>query len=138
MEKIKALAKNLGIEMEDITEESEDTFSVGNKEYFVLTNREAEEKARVYILDSIWAFNPSFIAEHTKNGYNWDLEESIKKIQEQCEGANIAILAMIEDEADFVEDAICADGRGRFLSSYDGAEDTEEINGVTYYIYRTN
>jgi hypothetical protein len=34
----------------------------------------------------------------------------------------------------FVESAISADGRGRFLASYDGAESEE--NG--YYIYRIN
>jgi len=30
------------------------------------------------------------------------------------------------------------DGRAHSLSRYDGNEDDQEINGVTYYIYRTN
>jgi hypothetical protein len=37
-----------------------------------------------------------------------------------------------------VEDAISADGRGHFLSSYDGDENEETVNGQTFYIYRTN
>lgn len=36
------------------------------------------------------------------------------------------------------EDAINQDGIGHFLSGYDGEENEEEINGVTYNIYRTN
>lgn len=40
------------------------------------------------------------------------------------------------DEA--VQDAIDTDGRGRFLSGYDGEENEEEVNGTMYFIYRTN
>ena len=56
----------------------------------------------------------------------------------KCEGANDAILALIKKTDGgldgFVEDAISADGRGHFLSSYDGDENEE--NG--FYIYRTS
>jgi len=30
------------------------------------------------------------------------------------------------------------DGRGHCLNRYDGCEDSEEVNGETYYIYRQN
>jgi hypothetical protein len=56
----------------------------------------------------------------------------------KCEGANDAILALIEKTDGgldgFVEEAISADGRGHFLSSYDGNENHES----GFYIYRTN
>ena len=50
--------------------------------------------------------------------------------------ANDTILALIDDFDEFVSDAISADGRGRFLSYYDGEENEEVVNGETYFIYR--
>ena len=41
------------------------------------------------------------------------------------------------DRESWIEDAKY-DGRGHSLSSYDGSEYDEEINGTTYYIYRQN
>jgi hypothetical protein len=43
---------------------------------------------------------------------------------------------MIKDMDDFVDDAIGADGRGHFLSHYDGNEVEDRESGL--YIYRTN
>lgn len=39
---------------------------------------------------------------------------------------------------EWAEDVISMDGRGSLLSSYDGSEEEETVNGTTYYIYRTN
>ena len=39
---------------------------------------------------------------------------------------------------DWEKQVIDIDGRGSLLAGYDGAEETEEVNGTTYYIYRTN
>ena len=109
-----------------------------NNDYFVLTDEEADEKAKEYILDSLWAFNASFIAYHT------DLdEEVIQAIHDngKCESNNDTIHNLIKklgDLDDFVSDAISADGRGHFLSSYDGNENEETVNGTTFYIYRQN
>lgn len=49
----------------------------------------------------------------------------------------------MEGPHSFSESAIAADGRGHFLSSYDGEENevsAEDIDGnpVTFYLYRTN
>lgn len=109
-----------------------------NNDYFVLTDEEADEKAKEYILDSLWAFNASFIAYHT------DLdEEVIQAIHDngKCESNNDTIHNLIKklgDLDDFVSDAISVDGRGHFLSSYDGNENEETVNGTTFYIYRQN
>ena len=39
---------------------------------------------------------------------------------------------------EFIEDAISADGRGHFLSSYDSEEVEIDIDDETYFAYRLN
>ena len=131
MNKKEALANFLEVSLEDIEEESCGSFTLGNEEYYVLTDEEADDKAEEYILNSIWAFNSWFLLAHMPSGID---EEIIKMAQEKCEGANETFTAMIIDLDHFVEDAISADGRGHFLSSYDGAENEEG----EYFIYRVN
>lgn len=106
-----------------------------NDDYLVLTDEEADEKAKEYILDSAWAFNPSFLSEFT--GIDIQVFESIQS-NNRCEGNNNAILSMIDDEDDFAQMAISADGRGHFLSSYDGNESEGTVEGETFYIFRQN
>lgn len=103
--------------------------------YIVLTDEEADEKAKQYILDSVWAFNASFLASFT--GFDQEVFEAIQK-NNRCESNNDAILALIDDEDGFVEEAIRADGRGHFMNTYDGHENEERVNGETFYIYRIN
>lgn len=119
----------------EVEEYDEDNY---NNDYLVLTDDEADEKAADYIKDSLWAFNASFIAGEI------DLdEEVIQAIQDngKCESNNDTIFNLIKKLGDidsFIESAISADGRGHFMSSYDGCENEETINGTTYYIYRQN
>lgn len=144
----RALAYHLQLkeeEMEDINQDTEDQFSIGTAEYLVLTDKEADAHAREDIEQTLWAFKPSFILQHCSTYdrmSDWEYEsaqKALEKIQGYfCEGVNELIRAMIEDMDEFVEDAICADGRGHFISMYDGKENEEEVNGKTYYIYRTN
>ena len=123
--------------IDNLTEvEDYDVEDYGN-DYLVLTDSESDEKAKEYILDSLWAFNASFIIENSSLPY--EAEEMIKNFQEhKCEGANETIKAIIEDTDSFCEEAIKADGRGHFMSSYDGNENEENVFGDTYYIYRVN
>ena len=51
-----------------------------------------------------------------------------------CEGINSIVKALIVDIDEFITDAIDADGRGHFISWYDGRE--HEQNDL--FIYRTN
>jgi len=103
--------------------------------YLVCTDKEADEKAKEYIKESAWAFNADFIVDHSSLPY-----EAVEMIEHfkstKCEDANETILALIDDFDDFVSDAISADGRGHFLSTYDGKEYEENVNGEYYYIYR--
>ena len=142
--RIKALSKYLELTKEEEKEiyyESYDIYCFGNEEYLVLTDDEADEKVAEYIKDSVWAFNPSFLSSHS------DIDEGVfKLLQDKCESANEAVLKLIKDFDKFVEDAVGTDGRGHFLSSYDGEENEiglfkffcPEYNNETYYIYRTN
>jgi len=135
-ERVKALKNHLELndeEVNQITLENGEYFHLGNKEYLVLTEDEAEEKAADYIKESVWAFNSSFLSSHT--GID---EDVFKLLSEKCESSNDAILSMIKDFDHFVSDAISSDGRGHFIASYDHDEHIEEINGDEYFIYRTN
>ena len=128
-----ALSKYLDLALEpNITYESNDIYSFDGEEYMILTDDEADEKVAEYIKDSVWAFNPSFLSCHS--GIDQDV---FKLLQEKCESANEAILKLIKDFDHFVEDAVASDGRGHFLSSYDGYENEQELDNETYYIYRT-
>lgn len=100
-------------------------------EFYVLTDDEADEKAKEYILDSVWAFNKDFLSCHT--GVD---SEIFELLQDKCESANEPIKAMIKDEDEFVADAIGSDGRGHFISRYDGQEHEVSFNNETFYIYK--
>ncbi len=134
--RVVALSKHLELteeEKKEIHYESNDTYCFGNEEYMILTDDEADEKVAEYIKETVWAFNPSFLSCHS--GID---EDVFKLLQEKCESSNEAILKLIKDFDHFVEDAVSSDGRGHFLSSYDGEENEQEHNNETYYIYRTN
>lgn len=132
-----ALSKYLELTKEETEENiryaSDDTYYFGNEDYMVLTDDEADEKVAEYIKETIWAFNPSFLSCHS--GID---EDVFKLLQDKCESSNEAILKLIKDFDHFVEDAVRSDGRGHFLSSYDGEENEQKHNNETYYIYRTN
>ena len=106
---------------------------IDDGDYLVLSDEDAEETAKEYIRQSVWAFNKSFLDAHSEAISEMD-EKSFAKLQEGCESVNKAIWCMIDDKEHFLDDAIKCDGRGHFLSGYDGAE---EMQGE-YYIYRCN
>lgn len=115
--------------------EVEEYYTNIDDDYLICTDEEADEKAAEYIKESVWAFNADFIVDHSNLPY--EAIDMIKHFQStKCEDANETILALITDFDDFVSDAISADGRGHFLSTYDGEENEETVNGETYYIYR--
>jgi len=106
--------------------------------YLVLTDSEADDKAKEYITDSLWAFTANFLSERT--GLDAEVFEAIQS-NGKCESNNDTIYNLVQklDDIDsFVDAAISADGRGHFMSSYDGNENEEEVNGTTFYIYRIN
>jgi hypothetical protein len=140
-EKRLALAKYLECNPDELSEERYDhcgltRFSLGSKEYAIGTDSEADEAAQEYVKDSVWAFRASFILSECD--LPSELEDAITAFQsDKCEGANDALLALVEKCTtleDFTQSAISSDGRGNFLSGYDGDEN-EEGN---FFIYRLN
>jgi hypothetical protein len=131
-------------EAEEFTYEKQwDSFCAYGYEYLVLTDEEAVKAVKESILETLWAFNPRFVVMHTKFYLESSIEadeafeEALKEMQSKlCEDANPIIRALIVNIDDFVENAIQADGRGHFLSSYDGEE--IELNNGKYYAYRIN
>jgi len=124
-EKIEALAKHLDCSIDEAV--------VSMDDYLVYTDDEADEAVYNYIDESVCFFRSDFIAAHAEVD-----EEVIKKLQELHENSNQAIKSLIKDFDHFVNDAVLCDGRSHFLSSYDGEENEVNVNGNTYYVYRSN
>lgn len=131
-EKHMALAKFLGGDPEDIHEDSDSNFSVGSREYLVLDDDEADQEAFEYMRQNLWAFTPEFVAAYTPEGVD---AEIIQVLQERAEDANEAIARLVgKNLDDMFEDAMRYDGRGHFISHYDGNENEEG----DFFIYRIN
>jgi hypothetical protein len=139
MEKIEALSIYLGCEEDEISEGYDEcTFEYGREKYLVCTDEEADDRCKEYILDTLWAFNTSFIKNYidTKTDYN---EKSLCKclvaLQDLCEASNYLTKLLVGNRIDeFIDDAISTDRRSHYLASYDGEENEES----GYFIYRTN
>lgn len=137
-----ALAKHLD---EEVTTDNklvydQFSFTVGTRDYLVLTDEEADERAAESIKETLWAFNPSFLADYIPALHNAKAAAAwTKMVGEICEDATPLVEAMLGDRLDeLTEDAIAADGRAHFLNTYDGEEHEVTVNGVRWYVYRTN
>jgi hypothetical protein len=123
---------------------------IDEDDYLVLTDKQADEVVRDYIKETVWAFKPSFLSQHT--GVD---EEIFTNLADRCESNNKSYLRMIKDLDEFIEDAVSQDGRGHFMDTYDGNEHEVVYNEVVstnnhgthityhtkqtpYYIYRRN
>jgi len=129
IQNIEAIKKHTNCEYSDITKEGKTTYFIGNQEYLVLNDEEAQTRCEEDIKQSIWAFVPSFLSFHT--GIDEDI---IKSVQEHCESSNDMLLNSIKDIEKFINEAIASDGRGHFISYYDGNEYEEN----DLFIYRLN
>lgn len=137
MNRKQALAQYLEVEVSEVQKSYNDnTFEVGNQEYLIVNDTEANKAAREYILESLWAFRGSFIADHLKPEF--EAYMGAKDIEDycglKCEDANDWVKGLIKNKAEFVNDAIGSDGRGHFLAQYDGREN----RFGTWFIYRIN
>ena len=135
--KIKALATFLDINENDIEVNDYGTFEHGG-EYLVLTDNEANEKAKQEILESLWAFNSEFILDCCELDSSRCVVASLQDMQENCcESCNDFIRALIDGTCGidaFVSLAIESDGREHFIATYDNEENEQD----EYFIYRIN
>ena len=132
-----ALAEFLKVSLETIIDNGNNYFEQkAGREFLVLTEDEANEVAAAYIADSLWAFNAEFILDTCELINTPEIARSLRDmLKDACEGANAFVLALVGGTCGlnrFVQAAILADGRGHFLSSYDG----EEVEQGEYFIYR--
>ena len=97
-------------ELNGITNEYDCTYSYYNEEYIVATDEQADELWEQGLDDYICDCILPEIPEAYQNYFD---EEKWK------------------DDAKY-------DGRGHVLATYDGDENYVDVNGTTYYIYRTN
>jgi hypothetical protein len=118
--------------MEDAREE------YPGRNYDILTDDEANDRCAEYIQQTLWAFNASFLSGET------NLDQSIfTAIQNngKCEDNNDAIESLVDATCgldSLIESAISADGRGHFMSNYDGEETEILIDDEIYYLYKAN
>ena len=80
-----------------------------NEEFIVLTDEEADSRCTEYLIDNKDLWKDAVENNRTEQGLE-----------------------------DWATEIIRMDGRGSVLADYDGDENKEEVDGVTYYIYRTN
>jgi hypothetical protein len=130
---------------------------IDGEEWTLCTDEEADKAVKSYIEETLWAFNKSFLSDQTGLP-----EEVFSTLQQGCESSNDAILSIVEKCGDMdtlVSDAVSSDGRGHFLSPYDGHEkewgdlseevqlgillamnqgDLAEENVYNLFFYRTN
>jgi hypothetical protein len=93
---------------------------IDGKEWTLFTDEEADKAVKSYIEESLWAFNKSFLSDQTGLP-----EEVFSTLQQDGESSNDAILSIVKKCGDMdtlVSDAVSSDGRGHFLSPYDGHE----------------
>lgn len=131
----RAIAEEFDCEVADIVDLSDDTYQICGREYLIIDDDTANEKCKDYIQDNLWTFYPHFLSSET--GFSEEIFEAIICTDVEKD-KNDAIYALIESGCgidNFVESAIRSEGRGHFLSSYNGYEielNTEE----TLYAYR--
>lgn len=127
--------------------ENEDEFLMGRiyqalqddyegEDVIVADDDNADRLTRECIEELLWAFTPEFLASET--GLPEEVFQALAD-SGRCESNNEAIMALVEQTCgleEFVSSAIDADGRGHFLSGYDGKEGEIEIDGDIYYVYR--
>jgi hypothetical protein len=108
----------------------------GREEYLVYSDLRADMAFREAVIDSLWAFRPSFLADTT--GLPLKAFEALKPLNEDAQAPIEAMVRATCGIDRLVELAEQADGRGHALSSWDGRELAAQCEKKTYYAYRVS
>lgn len=139
-----ALASFLGIDSDEVEPSPYGgyAYDAEGETWAVLTDEESDAAVVEYVRESVWAFNSRFLADETGLP-----AEMFAGLQDKCEDANDPILKVVESLAEdglegFAGRAVEADGRGHFLSQWDGEEREIYLSipgaELRLYAYRTN
>jgi hypothetical protein len=132
-----ALAEKFGCAPKDVGEYEDGEYEIDGIDYLVLTDSEAFEKAEECIEENLWAFSPYFLSCVT--GVDESVFEAIQD-NGKWEDNNGAIMSILDATntsiSEVAGEAISWDGRGHFLSKYDGEEIEVYADGEYYYCYR--
>lgn len=127
-------------------------FRIGTEKYEVLTEVEADLIVKEKVEDSLWSMRPEFLVGHLSldgSGFgNPDVVKSVRKVQELRESSNDLLKAAVKDLDFLVKEVVASDGRGHYLSPYDGVENEERVflkteagvvtGHIDFLIYRQN
>lgn len=137
---IRAFALDSACELDDVTDHDDGHLEIGGVEYFVLTDERADELAKDLARGSIWAFNVNFLSSYVPALRNKRAATAWEKaVRDLCEDAGPLVEALLGDRLDeALEDAVGQDGRGHFISGYDGHENEikDPLTGERFYVYR--
>lgn len=98
---------------------------VNGEEYAVAEDEEqADKAAKDAAMDTLWAFNVQFLSSFLPCHLNDRQRQAIQNMQNTlCEDAGPIVALLLGDKLDeMLKRAVSLDGRGHFLSPYDGQE----------------
>ena len=134
---ILAIAKEFVCYPKDVEEGYDNEYNIDGTDYLVLTGREADDKVEEYVEEILWSFSPHFLSSVT--GVDSSVFEAIRD-NGNCESNNEPIQSILDatntSMSEVAQEAISWDGRGHFLSQYDGRETEVYADGEYYYCYR--
>jgi hypothetical protein len=139
---VKSLCVEVDANYDDATQETYDYYgldvwSIAGADYAVGTDEDCDTAAAAYISDSVWAFNADWLCNFLD--LPDELAHAIASWQKrESESANEGLLKLVQrlsSVTDLCDVACREDGRGHFLSPYDGDEIELADN---CYAYRVN
>lgn len=143
--KIVALAHHLSESADDV-ENNDFTISEtpqgiqfeGRRAFLVCDDDERLAAYASHLRESLWLVDSWCIADNSPEGIDDYIIDLIKEA-EPCEGSNERLHELVKGKwEEFVEAADSYVSYGELLGRYDGEEVDIELDGQTYWIYRTN